>query len=176
MTKTKLPSSQMKAFFEATRYCGHWCKPTCSRQEMTVGTPTLPGPQGNLISEIYEASPRGRFAQLRIRMPARHPLPRQYRYPTTTLPLLRHYNSATPPLLHHYSTTTSPPLDHYFTTTGCPAWIKPRTFEANRAFSEGVSKGESKADQNSAPSCRAGDRAYRHQFAPFASTAMDANY
>jgi hypothetical protein len=41
------------------------------------------------------------------------------------------------PLLHHYSFATLTPLDHYLTTTGCPTWIKSRTFEANRAFSEG---------------------------------------
>jgi len=60
--------------------------------------------------------------------------------------------------------------------TGCPAWIKPRTFEANRALSEGGPQGETRADKSLTPSCRAGDRVYRRQFAPFASTAMDANY
>ena len=59
-----------------------------------------------------------------------------------TQPLLCHYSATTTPLLDHYSATTSPLLDHYFTTTGCPAWIKPRTFEANRAFSEGDSLGK----------------------------------
>ena len=67
-------------------------------------------------------------------------------------------------------------LSSRFFPTGCPTWIKPRTFEANRAFSEGGSQGESKVGQNLARSCRAGDRVFRHQFASFASTAMDANY
>jgi hypothetical protein len=60
-----------------------------------------------------------------------------------------------------------------FSPTGCPAWIKPRTFEANRGFSEGAALGESNLRQRVAPSCWAGDRFSRHQFASFASTAVD---
>ena len=50
----------------------------------------------------------------------------------------------------HYFAITPPLLDHYFTTTGCPAWIKPRTFEANRAFSEGEPQGNLKVSQRMA--------------------------
>ena len=54
------------------------------------------------IPEIGEDFPGGCFTRGRTRIPVRNSLPRQHRYPATTLPLLRHYNSATPPLLHHH--------------------------------------------------------------------------
>lgn len=38
---------------------------------------------------------------------------------------------------------------HYH-STGCPTWIKPRTFEANRSISEGGAQGNSKLSQRMA--------------------------
>jgi hypothetical protein len=58
-------------------------------------------------------------------------------------------------------------------SNGCPAWIKPRTFEANLAISEGGPQGKSKASQSMAPPRQVGNWSSGHQFASFAPAAVD---
>jgi hypothetical protein len=55
----------------------------------------------------------------------------------------------------------------------CPAWIKPRTFEANRAFPEGICLRERRSESKVTPDGREHSTDSCHQFASFASTAVD---
>ena len=57
--------------------------------------------------------------------------------------------------------------------TGCPAWGKPRTFEANPAISERESLWDREVGQRLPVECRVSNDFSGHQFASFASATVD---
>ncbi len=120
MTKTKLPSSQMKALFRGDEVLRPLVQTNVQQTRNDSWDPDSARSSGQ--SDLGDL--RG-FPKRPIR-PMTHPHARAPSAPET-ISLPNHYFATTTPLHGHYSATTPPLLDHYFTTTGCPTWIRTMT-------------------------------------------------